>query len=181
MLGEKLRQARLAKGLSLMEVATQVGLSAGFLSQIERDLANPSVGSLREICRVLEVPLFHLFLNEEPKRHVVRRDERRVVPLGNEPTVKYERLSPIGPQFKLEMLLMTLAAGQANQERFVSHPGEEIAFCLHGTFRVEVEGQPSVVLEAGDTIYLDSTQPHRYVNIGTCQGQMLFVATQPGY
>jgi len=180
-LGEKLRQLRQAKGLSLSEVASQAGLTTGFLSQTERDLANPSISSLREICRVLDVPLFHLFIDEEPARHVVHKEERRVIPLGTGNVERYERLSPITPNLKMEMLLLTLEPKHANQHEFLSHPGEEITLCLSGTFRIEVKGRESVILNEGDTIYLDSTQPHRYINIGDTRGQLLFVTTPPGY
>lgn len=180
-LGERLRQLRQARGLSLAEVASQTGLTTGFLSQTERDLANPSISSLREICRVLDVPLFHLFIDEEPARHVVRKGERRVIPLGRSDVERYERLSPIAPNLKLEMLLLTLEPGHANQDQYLSHPGEEIALCLSGVFRIEVKDHESVILNAGDAIYLDSTQPHRYVNVGDTRGQLLFATTPPGY
>jgi transcriptional regulator with XRE-family HTH domain len=61
-LGNRLRARRQELGLSLRELAERVGLTASFLSQIERDLASPSIESLRKISDALEVPNFHFLV-----------------------------------------------------------------------------------------------------------------------
>ena len=54
-LGTRLRDRRQSLGLTLKEVADQAGLSVGFISQIERGITIPSLTSLINVCRVLEV------------------------------------------------------------------------------------------------------------------------------
>ncbi|MDI6871781.1 MAG: helix-turn-helix transcriptional regulator [Bacillota bacterium] len=54
-LGARLRLAREARELTLEAVAQKVGISASYLSQIERDLATPSVATLRQLSEVLQV------------------------------------------------------------------------------------------------------------------------------
>ena len=72
-LGHRLRTRRQELGLSLRELAERVGLTASFLSQIERDLASPSIESLRKISDALEVPIFHFLIEPEVRSPVVRR------------------------------------------------------------------------------------------------------------
>jgi len=55
-LGERLRQVRGERGLSVTALAAQAGLSKGFVSQLERGLSHASVASLRRICDVLDIP-----------------------------------------------------------------------------------------------------------------------------
>ena len=54
-LGERLRQRRKQRGLIMQEVAQATGLSVGFISQIERDIAQPSLASLNAIAQVLGI------------------------------------------------------------------------------------------------------------------------------
>jgi transcriptional regulator with XRE-family HTH domain len=52
-IGAQLRAARLAARMSMAEVAEQAGLTKGFVSKLERDLANVSVASLIRLCDAL--------------------------------------------------------------------------------------------------------------------------------
>jgi transcriptional regulator with XRE-family HTH domain len=45
-IGRRLREARMARGISLREMARRIGVSPTFVSQVERGKANPSVGTL---------------------------------------------------------------------------------------------------------------------------------------
>lgn len=65
LLGERVKRARARAGLTLKVLGERCGLSARFLSEVEAGRANPSVGSLREVARALEVDLLAL-LHEGP-------------------------------------------------------------------------------------------------------------------
>lgn len=55
-IGERLRQAREALGLSLREVQARCGVQAQTLSEIERGLRQPRAGTLRRVGDVLRIP-----------------------------------------------------------------------------------------------------------------------------
>lgn len=57
LLGARLRAARVAANISLRELARRVGVSASFMSQVERDKAAPSVGTLYTIVSELGLTL----------------------------------------------------------------------------------------------------------------------------
>src|SRR6201986_1631594 len=71
-IGAQLRAARLAARMSMAEVAEQAGLTKGFVSKLERDLANVSVASLIRLCDALGISPGSLF--QAPKGEVVRGD-----------------------------------------------------------------------------------------------------------
>ena len=60
-IGPRLREARRSKNLTLSELAERSDLTKGFLSQVERDMTSPSVGTLLRLCRALDLPVGHLF------------------------------------------------------------------------------------------------------------------------
>ena len=74
-IGARLRAARLAARKTMAEVAAEAGLTKGFLSKLERDLANVSVVSLMRLCDALGIPVGSLF--EPPKGEVVRAGSGR--------------------------------------------------------------------------------------------------------
>lgn len=65
-LGDKLKLQRLEKGLSLADVAKKVGLSTGYLSEIERGDSLPAVDTLRDLAETLEVPVSLLMADPGP-------------------------------------------------------------------------------------------------------------------
>ncbi|WP_019534724.1 helix-turn-helix domain-containing protein [Paenibacillus ginsengihumi] len=68
MIGKKVRQLRLERGLSLTELAEKAGVAKSYLSSIERDIqSNPSLHFLEKICSVLEVPIEY-FLHDSSAR-----------------------------------------------------------------------------------------------------------------
>ena len=60
-LGQRLRRYRRASGKTLVQVAKEAGLSAGFLSQAERDITGLSLSSLANIAQAVGVAVSELF------------------------------------------------------------------------------------------------------------------------
>jgi quercetin dioxygenase-like cupin family protein len=54
-----------------------------------------------------------------------------------------------------------------------SHPGVEVAYVISGTFQYQLEGQPPVTLNAGDSLYIPEGTAHVATNIGTTTGSEL--------
>lgn len=73
-IGKKLQEFRKQRGLTLREVADQTGITASMLSQMERDLVNPSINTLKAISKTLDVPLFRFFQEGETGRTLVVRE-----------------------------------------------------------------------------------------------------------
>ena len=60
-LGSRLREARLRSGLTLREVARQLGVSASFVSQLENGKSQPSVVTLYSLTQLLGVSIDQMF------------------------------------------------------------------------------------------------------------------------
>ncbi|MBF6841806.1 helix-turn-helix domain-containing protein, partial [Acinetobacter baumannii] len=53
-LGNKIREVRQKAKLTLNDLASKTGLTASYISQVERGLIDPSISSLRRISAALE-------------------------------------------------------------------------------------------------------------------------------
>jgi transcriptional regulator with XRE-family HTH domain len=178
MLGERIRQKRAEKGLTLKALADRTGLTPSFLSQVERDMAEPSITSLRQIAKALDAPIFFFLLDADQPSPVVRKHERKVLNFPQS-HLTFELLSP-DLNRKMEVMMARLEPGAASCEEPLTHPGEECILVLQGEMEIVI-GQDSYNLVAGDSIYYFSAIPHRLVSVG--QEDLIFVSaiTPPAF
>lgn len=177
-IGHKIRMARKQKGLTLGGVAARTQLSIGFLSQVERHIARPSLASLASIAAALDIPLSTLLStgrgtgNEVPISLSRDADRRAMAnPLAGS-TV--ERLSPLLPGYQLRPVKIRLAAWLTTRPE--SHDGEEFIFVLAGSVRCVIDSQP-YELQQGDSIRFASQRTHWFQNLSDSTVEMLSVAT----
>jgi transcriptional regulator with XRE-family HTH domain len=177
-MGQRLRQARRARGFSLRELAQRLGVSASLISQVETGRANPSVSTLYAIAAELDVSLDELLfedrrpqpaaLGDAPaspriERMLQPRDSRKRIRLAS--GVTWDRLTPTAEP-DTEFLYVTYEVGGASShDGFQRHQGHEWGYVIDGTLEVHI-GFEVIVLRAGDAVSFDSTVPHRLTNNG---------------
>jgi len=54
-----------------------------------------------------------------------------------------------------------------------SHPGEEVAYVIEGTFEYEIQGKPTVTLKAGEVLFIPAGTIHSAKNVGDTAGTEL--------
>jgi transcriptional regulator with XRE-family HTH domain len=164
--GEKIKSLRETKGLSLKEVADLTGFSTALLSQMENHLISPSLGTLIKLAKAFGVKVGD-FLGEtqgEPFS-IVRKDERKKISrFASKDGVKYgysyESLGFDKKERHMEPFIVTLEPATIKTSKTSVHDGEEFIFVLEGEMEV-ILGSHTDVLYPGDSIYYDSTIPHR--------------------
>ncbi len=187
-LGAKIRENRKARGLTLTEMAEQCGISPSFLSQIERDKANPSVATLKTIARVFGVSLGTFFEEKDSGRDqppqpaetlakVVRADQRKLLIYPGS-GIRNELLSP-DLQRAIQLMWIVMPPGTDTGD-FLVHEGEECGIVLQGTVEIWV-GDERYILSTGDAIYHPSSVPHRSRNIGEDDVIMVGAITPPSF
>ena len=174
-LGDKIRAKRLAMRLTLRELAERTGLTHSFISQVERDLADPSITSLRKIADAMQTPLVVFFAEEACDDCVVRVDRRRKLQLSNSAMV-YEILNPDSID-QIQLFQATLAPGFSAPEEPASHPMQECTLVLQGRLKLEI-GSETFILEKGDSAGWDGQIPHRLSSTGG-EPLVLISATSP--
>ena len=178
-MGEKIRQLRLDNRLTLEEAAERSGCTPGFLSQVERNQAVPSITMLYAIAHALGVEVTHFFPRMTRGVKVVRADERETFRFEGS-FIIYSLLSTSFPDRKLESLLVQVdpVDGALPADEFRSHPGEEFAYVLEGILRMSV-GDAIYDLNPGDSIHFKSTVKHRMENPGDKPTVYLCALTPP--
>ncbi|MEE9376388.1 MAG: XRE family transcriptional regulator [Rhizobiaceae bacterium] len=179
-LGNDVRGLRKTRGLTLNELAIQVGRSVGFISQVERGLSSPSIDDLRAISAALDVPTSWFFTNEnqneEERGLIVRGNQRRV--LGTRETgIVEELLSPdLGGSF--EIFRSEFQPRSELQEEILRET-EEAGYVVSGKFDIWIDGK-CFELEAGDSFRFDH-KPHRWKNPSEEIAVVLWVVSPPVY
>ena len=175
-LGGRIRAARLARDLSLADLATAAGVSKSLVSQIERGIASPSIDTVRRLASALHVPVFSLFLEAPDNGMLVRRDHRRVVRYPGTAATR-EILSP-SLHGRMVLLWVTFPPGEDDGRAPVRHIGEECVVVVRGALEVDI-GEQRVILQNGDSMTFDSDAPHRFRNPGDEVTEVLVAISPP--
>lgn len=177
-LGNRIRQKRIEKGLSLKELASRIEKTPSFLSQVERGLAEPSITSLRKVANALEVPIFFFLLHTGNPNPVVRRNQRKIMSFPGY-QLTFELLSP-SLNRDMEIVQGRLEPGGVTCEEPLAHTGEEATVVLSGKMEIQV-GSDCYTLEEGDCIYYYASIPHKITNIGTEELVFISSITPPNF
>lgn len=170
-MGQRIREKRKERGLSLKSLAKAIGKTPSFLSQVERDLAEPSITSLRDIARALEVPIFYFMLDSQDHNPVVRKDQRKRISFPGY-QLTFELLCPSLSR-EMEIIQGRLEPGGMTCEEPQSHSGEEATLVLAGQMEIQV-GSEVYALNEGDCIYYYASFPHKISNTG--DKELIFVS-----
>lgn len=177
-LGEEIRRRRTEAGLSLRDLAERTGLSASFLSQIERSRADLSVSSLRQVAAGLGVDVVVLLGRDGGASATLREGlagQRPRFYVG-EAGVTVEGFQSFDGG-RLEAYIAEPVPGHAGRESAGPAGGEEFLYVLGGRIAVELE-ERSVLLEAGDGVHVRSAAPRRVSATGTAPARYLVVQTR---
>jgi transcriptional regulator with XRE-family HTH domain len=176
-IGARLKRLRTERGLSLRDVAAPSGVSASLLSQLERDLTNPSISTLQRIAGSLHVSIFALLPEDgRPPATVVRPDDRRKL-LIQDGQLRYELLSPDASR-QMEVWMGRLEPGAQMGSETSSHASEEFILVLRGRMEMLLGGEVHL-LEEGASIQYDGNIPHRITNAGEEELAFLSALTPP--
>jgi transcriptional regulator with XRE-family HTH domain len=176
-LGRILAKLRKDREQSLATVAKGTGLSVSFLSLVEAGKSDISFGRLLRLVAFYGVSLGDLL----PKRqrsaaHVVRAAERRHVYSPAERIHMYL----LAPDTKRKMMpVITIYDPHGETAEFTSHPGEEFILVLEGVITLTFAGAETLLLQAGDSAYFDSSVLHFLTNPGATRTILAAAITPP--
>ena len=162
-IGPMLRQRRKELNLTLAQVAERVGIAQGFLSEIERDQASPSVATLIRLCDALGVPVGSLFVTSQPL--VVRAGAREKMRYGGQ-QITYELLTSRTAHQMAAIMSRLAPGGTSGPEQHTLNAEEEFVLVLEGEMVMEI-GEQAYHLFEGDALTFDPRQRHRYLNPST--------------
>ncbi len=179
-IGEKLRRLRLQRNLTQEEMADRCELSKGFISQVERDLASPSIATLTDMLECLGSNLKEFFSDTgEEEKKVFSRNDMFVKEDNDLLRGSITWLVPSAQKNDMEPILVELGEGGRTQE-MPPHEGEEFGYVLAGTIALRVDGKAYKV-RTGESFCLHPGAAHSIENSGKRTAQFLWVSTPPNF
>lgn len=161
--GSALRQVRNARNLSLADVAEATGISASFLSLVENDRSDITIGRLVRLIDFYGISITDLlpFAARLDYPEVIRAGERRSLQSPVEGIDFFLLTADTDRQMMPLEVVFKPGAHLAEPGR---HAGEEWLLVLEGELRLELEGAEPRLLKKGDTAYYPAERPHLLSN-----------------
>lgn len=173
MIGGQIKKLRKQRGLTLQQLGDASGLSAAFLSQVEREVTSLSVSSLASIARALKVNPSMFFPNPAGNGITVRGYAREPFRMDHAEVV-YSRLGRSFPGRSMEPLFVTYPPGYVSEVS--AHDGEEFYYVLSGQLAVSLDGEVHK-LNADDSIHFMSDRQHQLANASDVPVKVIAVTT----
>ena len=177
-IGKKIKELRVAKGLTQEELADRSELSKGFISQLERDLTSPSIATLMDILQCLGTTVSEFF-QEDPEDQIVFQNEDYFEKIDSELGSKTEWIIPNAQKNMMEPIRLTLAPGGATYPD-LPHEGEEFGYVLQGSVKIHV-GNKVYKAKKGESFYFTPHAKH-YIEASSSSGaRLIWVSTPPSF
>jgi transcriptional regulator with XRE-family HTH domain len=182
-IGQKLRQLRLRKKIALVDLGKHTGLSASMLSQLENGKLVPTLPTLARIAMVFDVGLEHFFTDRKAKRvfSIVRTEERiRFSEQADSPIPGYffEVLAFGATDKSMSAYLADFPKREEKIARHHWHDGSEFVHVLAGSLAINYQSE-DYILNAGDSVYFDASEPHSYTGRTDEDARALVVTSLP--
>lgn len=160
-IGERIKNLRNERGLTLSEFGKLVNLSPSYLSQIENGKTSPSLTTLIDMGRLLDVEIRTFFEDTSEVAFISRAAKREALDADALPLIKTNLMPAMGNR-ALEVYRITLQANtHPEYQDFFS--GEEFYYILSGFLNIQV-GEELIELAANDSVHIDAYQTHSWSN-----------------
>lgn len=172
-IGKRIRRARLDKNMSLDTMANETGLSKEFIKKIEGGEKRPSVGTLLQMSRTLQLDSGFLLKEQEGSL-----EERSQAYSKRTDNYAYTSLTPGAENKHLKAFRIVVDAGASHDGVGFHHEGEEFVYVLKGKVEVQV-GDHVNHLATGDSLHFNSGIKHDLRNTGDIDAELIVVVYAP--
>lgn len=174
-IGEKIAEYRRKNGLTLRDFAKQTNLSTALLSQLERNIGNPTLSILSTLAEAMGISVSELVEQKVENAEMILRKEQRKTIVMYQGQTMYDVLACDTCHANLELLLMTLEGKSWTSNGYTQHTQEEeVAYVLQGEVTIDLEGEVFVLGEE-DTIRILPGRKHKLYNHTDTEVKVLFV------
>lgn len=165
-IAKKIRATRLQRNMTIQQLATRMHVSKGLVSKIENSKTIPSLPVFVTLLKSLDISLKTFFddmlLISGPEFVLIKKDQLNAVEMDGTNGVSYQNiLAQHIPQCTVEASLLTINPGSIGKT--ITTDGYEFKYILSGTCEYQINDR-LILLEEGDTIYVDATSPHTLAN-----------------
>lgn len=171
MLGPRIRKLRRRQELTLQELGAASGVSVGYLSQVERGNATPTLGTLSQIAAALQVGVDHFITAPRAADNLTRQGKRETFSISGS-SIIYEQLAAEMPGYEITSFILNVPPGYSSEQ--ISHEGEEFIYILDGAIE-QIVDHKTYVMQQGDSLHYLGTCPHSWSNNSKEMARILWV------
>lgn len=179
-LGEKIKNMRTERGLSLKELANKSGISAAAIHKIESNGITPTITTMMKISDALGKKVSH-FIEEK----VEDSDVVFVSAKEREPILTFKKgleLQGISAtkygDFMMTAAYSVLEVGASSGKKPMKHRGEELVYCISGRVEFQVYDK-TYTIGPGDSIHFRTLLEHKWRNVGQSKAKLLWILAVP--
>lgn len=185
--GDALRAVRRNNNWTLADIAARAGIPLSTLSKIENGQISPTYDQLMRLSESLRIDISELFARR-PREAVNNAGGRRSVNrLGGGERIETD--SRVQHYLSTDLLnkqftpIVSEAKAHTLEEfgEFMRHPGEEFVYVVEGVLALHTDCYAPVILQAGESIYFDSSMGHAYLAQGEGTCRFLSICTVEGH
>jgi transcriptional regulator with XRE-family HTH domain len=173
--GALIRARRQRLRMTLTALGEAAGISVGYLSQVERDHATPSLGTLAQIARSLDVGVDYFIATPSAESALTRAAERQRFSVDGS-SIAYERIAADFAGNVLSSFILTIPPGYKSE--IVHHEGEEIIYVLEGAITQTLDDE-AMLMGPGDSLHFRGNRPHSWANHTDEIARLLWTGTLP--
>ncbi len=162
-IGERLKEIRNTRQLTLDDAAELTGVSKPMLGQIERGQSSPTINILWKISTGLRIPLSFFCKQQEAEYTVAGLDKKGMITEENGGMRAYP-LFPFDPVRNVEVFYIEFDAGVRHGSLPHVAGVEEYVFLVQGTLKMVI-GREEVLLREKQSIRFRADISHAYHNI----------------
>ena len=180
--GNKVRKLRKYNDMTIDELSEKSGFTSSYISQVERNLIEPSLSALSKISKVFNISPYY-FLDERSNVVVTRREDRQklLIPEKNQ---ELEFLIPIGNEhknkLKMAVIKYSLNPGTWESENFILIDSDKCVIIIKGKLIVNFTDYNEII-EEGDSVYLYSNVPHKLFNPSEERTEFICITSPAAY
>jgi len=166
-IAQKIRSTRLEKNLTIQELATRTHVSKGLLSKIENSRTIPSLPVFVALIQSLDISLKEFFqdmvLVNGKGYLLVKKNQYTPLEREGKSGINYHYiLSQHVTNCNMEIVLVTVEPGAKGKA--LTTNGYEFKYILSGSCEFQINNE-RFLLEEGDSIYFDASEPHMPINM----------------
>jgi len=175
-IGSKLRDLRLENGLTQEELAYRLELSKGYISQLEHNLASPSMNTLFSILDVLGTDIAEFFSNRVEEKIVFKKSDY-VLHENGELKHNISSILPNAIKYEMEPIVIELLPnGKSLLDD--AHVGEEFGYVLEGEVTLVIH-KKKYTIKTGESFYYLANKQHYLMNHTNKKAKVLWISTPP--
>lgn len=175
--GEKIKNIRISQGLTQEELAQRSELTKGFISQVENNIATPSITSFLDIIDALGMSPSEFFEDREEK--IVFKDEEFSEYIEEEKGYTLNWLVPNSQKNYMEPTIIEIKP-KGSSEKINPYDGEEFGYVMEGKLDLVV-GKKTYKVNEGESFYFKANKNHILKNKGSKHLKILWVSSPPSF